>query len=171
MNPRSAGRMDGRALIKLRETRPAWKKSQREYREMLEAELIRHKATTARLTFNTLDAARLDPGVAVWFSLKKVDNFEWQDALQLENPAPTIDEIDAAYRKVIGKHHPDRISQGSGGDPEIYKQLVTHRKNALAWVRGEHGNNYEHCIPCDAFVEVRHNIAGVRLAALSLASA
>lgn len=153
-----------RTLIELRKTRPAWRKGVHEYRTTLVAELERLGATSANITFNTLDSARLDPGVAVWFSMKKTNDFEWQAGLQLNNPAPTIEEIDRAYRTLVGPHHPDRINAGSGGDLMMFKRLGEYRRQARAWVLGEQSQNFEHCIPCDTFGEVRLNLAGIRLA-------
>jgi hypothetical protein len=113
---------------------------------------------------NTGDRERLDPGVAVWFSLAPQQDFSWQSGLRLDNPAPSLDEIDAAYRRLAQKHHPDAVANGSGGDVEVFQKLSEYRKQARSWVLGENTAKLEHSIPCDKFTEVRLNLAAIRLA-------
>lgn len=153
-----------RTLIDDRQSRSQWKKSAIDYRKMVAEELQRLGATAARITSNATERARLDPGVAVWFSTGKVEDFTWQKVLQLDDPAPTLDQIDAAFRRLVANHHPDRIAAGSGGDLSMFQKLREQRDKAKAWVLGTNTQSYEHCIPCDTFTEVRYNLAGIRLA-------
>ena len=102
---------------------------------------------------------RLDPGVAVYFSKNLKADYSWQAALGLDTPAPTLDDIDAAYRKKAMEHHPDR-----GGDVEVFRQLTKHRDQARAWIMGTHQQEHEYSIACDKFNEARLNIAALRLA-------
>lgn len=145
-----------RTRIQDRKAQSAWKRPYSHYRDSLVKELQRMGATSILLTRSPNE--RLDPGVSVWFSLKKED-FSWQEGLGLDTPAPTLDEIDEAYRARAAKHHPDR-----GGDIEIFKKLGEHRKNAKAWVLGTHNERHEYVVPCDKFSEARLNVAALRLA-------
>lgn len=154
----------GRTLIDQRKSRSNWKRPLSFYRDAVLTELERLKVTAATISYNEPGKERIDPGVAVWFSLRPAEDFSWQAGLHLDNPAPTLAEIDAAYRAVIEKHHPDRIAQGSGGDLEMYKRIVEYRKQAKAWVLGTNTTPLDNCIPCDRFKEVRQNIAAIRLA-------
>lgn len=150
---------DGWERTRIQDRRPqsAWKKSALGYRDALIRELQLMGATSILITRSTNE--RLDPGVAVWFSLKKED-LSWQDGLGIFNPAPTLDEIDEAYRARAMKHHPDR----EGGDIEIFKKLGDYRKAARAWVLGTHDARHEYVVPCDRFSEVRLNLAALRKA-------
>jgi len=145
-----------RTRIQDRKTQASWKKGYVDYRRALVAELSRMGATSVLITRSNNE--RMDPGVAVWFSLKKSD-FTWQEGLGIENPAPTLDEIETAYRSKAMLHHPDR-----GGDIEIFKKIGEHRKNAKAWVLGTHDQRHEYVVPCDKFTETKLNVAALRLA-------
>ena len=145
-----------RTRITDRKPQTAWKKPYTGYREALVKELERMGATS--IIISRSNSERLDPGVAVWFSMKKAD-FSWQDGLGIETPAPTLEEIESAYREKAMKHHPDR-----GGDIEIFRKLGDHRKNARAWVLGTHDQRHEYVVPCDKFNEARLNLAALRLA-------
>jgi hypothetical protein len=145
-----------RTRIQDRKPNAAWKKNYKQYRESVVKELERMGATSVLISRS--DNERTDPGVAVWFSLKKAD-FSWQDGLAIDNPAPTLEEIETAYRSKAMKHHPDR-----GGDIEIFKRMGEHRKNARAWVLGTHDQRHEYVVPCDKFNEARLNLAALRLA-------
>jgi len=145
-----------RTRIQDRKPQSAWKKPLTGYRDALVKELERMGATSIMISRS--GSERLDPGVAVWFSLKKED-FSWQDGLGIESPAPTLDEIESAFKAKAMKHHPDR-----GGDIEIFKKMGEHRKNARAWVLGTHTERHEYVVPCDRFNETRLNLAALRLA-------
>ena len=152
-----------RTRIQDRRRQSAWKKNLAGYREGLVRELELMGATS--ILISRSENERLDPGVAVWFSLKKPD-LSWQDGLGIYQPAPTLNEIDDAYKAKAMKHHPDR----EGGDIEIFKKLGEYRKAARAWVLGEHDKRHEYVVPCDKFSEVRLNLAALRLAFSSFRS-
>lgn len=142
-----------------RELRTAWKKTERQSIEALEQELKRFKVLSVTLTRKDPEDFRgpADPSVAIWFSRKHEDDFTWQDALGIRNPAPTIDEIDNAYRALVKKHHPDQ-----GGDVEMFRALTTHRKNAVAYITRLSGHSHELSMGADKFKEVRWNITAIR---------
>jgi hypothetical protein len=148
-----------RTRIESRKPQAAWKKSTKGYIDALIKELGRMGVTECMISFNRDDKARLDPGVAVYFSKNSKADFSWQAALGLDTPAPTLDEIDAAYKRKAMEHHPDR-----GGDVEVFRQLTKHRDRARAWILGTHESEHEFVIPCDRFNDVRLNIAAIRLA-------
>lgn len=149
----------GRTLIDARKSKPAWKKPYAYYNDAVLNELRRAGAGAVLITRNDVNRERMDPGVAVWYSLQPSDDFSWQSGLALENPAPTLDEIDAAFRRLIGKNHPDQINLGSGGDIEVYKRLVDYRKKAKAWVLGQSAPVFDNCLPFDKFKTTRENMA------------
>lgn len=154
-----------RTRVKDREERKAWKKTERQTMEALDLELKRFGVLSAAVTRKDPNDIRGpdDPSVSVYFSRKHEDDFSWQDALGIHNPAPTLDEIDTAYRRLVAQHHPDR-----GGDVEIFHALTTHRKNAVAYVSRLSGLAHEHVIACDKFKESRWNINAIRLTIHSL---
>jgi hypothetical protein len=141
----------------------AWKKPFSYYRDALVAQLERLGADEVVISFNTGDDARRDPGVTVYFSKPVVEDFSWQLALGIDNPAPTIAEIDDAYRKKAMLNHPDR-----GGDVEIFKRLGQHREKAKAWVQNRSRNAHEYGLPCDRFKEPRWNLNALRLGIAAL---
>ena len=147
-----------RTRIKERKGQSAWKFGAAKYKEMLTAELGRMGATSILIT-RSVDE-RLDPGVAVWFSLKKED-YSWQQGLGLDNPAPTIQMIDDAFREKPKKVHPDSFG---GGDPELFKRLNEWRQRAKAWVEGRHLDRHEYVMAIDQYTETRLNICALRLA-------
>jgi hypothetical protein len=102
-----------------------------------------------------------DPSVTVWFSRSKADDFSWQSALGISNPAPSMDEINTAFRKLATKHHPDNIARGSGGDLEIFHALSKHKDKAVAFVNRTSGLANEFVIACDKFEEARWNLAAI----------
>jgi hypothetical protein len=145
-----------RTRIQDRKPQSAWKKPLSGYKDALIKELKVMGATSILISRSGNE--RMDPGVSVWFSMKKED-FSWQDALGIDSPAPTIEEVEEAFRKKAMNHHPDR-----GGDIEIFKKLGEHRKNARAWILGTHNQRHEYVVPCDKFNETRLNVAALRLA-------
>lgn len=147
-----------RTLLKDRESRTAWKKSQHQALDILEDELRRFGVLSATVTLKDPQDIRTapDPSLAVHFSRKRDDDFSWQGALGISNPAPTIEEIESAFRKLAAKHHPDR-----GGDIETFHALSVHKKNALAYVNRLSGASYDYVIACDKFKETRWNITAI----------
>ena len=148
-----------------RESRPAWKKPERESIDALELELKRFGVLSATLTRKDPDDFRgpSDPSIALHFSRRREEDFSWQDALGITNPTPTIDEVDEVYRKLARKHHPDQ-----GGDVEMFRALTAHRKNALAYINRLSGQSLEHAIACDKFKESKWNINAIRMTIHSL---
>jgi hypothetical protein len=125
---------------------------------MLSAELGKMGATSILVTRH--EDERLDPGVSVWFSLTKED-FSWQQVLGLENPAPTLAEIDSAFRAKVKPCHPDNPN---GGDVELYKRLVESRNAAKNWIVGTHAHRHEYVMAIDQYTEARLNLCALRLA-------
>lgn len=141
----------------------AWKKPFAYYRQALVDQLGKLGANEVVISFNTGDDARRDPGVTVYFSKPLKADYSWQMGLGIDNPAPTLDEIDEAYRKKALINHPDR-----GGDVEIFKKLGKYREAARAWVTGKAGSDFEYALPCDRFSEPRWNINALRLGIAAL---
>lgn len=148
-----------RTLIKERVNRSNWKKNYAFYREQVVTELERFGANA--VSIHKTKNENLDPGIAVWFSMKPPDDFSWQVGLQLDNPAPSLDEIDRAYRQLCQRHHPDAVANGSGGDVQMFHRLSEWRKKARAWVLGNNAPALDNCIPMDRFADARQNMAGV----------
>ncbi len=143
----------------------SWKRTANDYREELAKELDRREAPVAIISTNvpinvrgqmsTKGVEPRDVGVAIYFSMPMKEDFRWQDALNLHQPAPTPDEINEAYRRLAAQHHPDR-----GGDVEMFRSLTRHRDNALRFAtRNDAAPDY--VIACDLFREVRLNMAAI----------
>jgi hypothetical protein len=94
--------------------------------------------------------------VSVWFSRKIKEDFAWQDALNLHDPAPTEEQVQAAYRPLAAKYHPDR-----GGDTAMFQAVTRHRDNALRWINRKTDQRFDYSIACDLFKEVRLNMAAI----------
>lgn len=153
-----------RTLIDHRKSQAAWKKNFVFYREAVVKELERMGVSSITISRNDTSKEKLDPGVAVWFSIKAVADFSWQQGLQLDNPVPSLDEIDSAFRRLAQKHHPDAVANGSGGDVAMFHKLSDYRKKARAWVLGDNAQKHDNCIPCDRFMDARQNLAAIRSA-------
>jgi len=152
-----------RVPIADRRVMKAWKKPFTYYRDALVAQLAKLGAVEVVISFNTADDARRDPGVTVYFSKPLKADYSWQMGLGIDNPAPTLTEIDDAYRKKAMVNHPDR-----GGDVEVFKRLGKYREQARAWVSGKQGSNFEYALPCDRFSEPRWNLNALRLGVAAL---
>lgn len=152
-----------RTRIQDRKERGGWKKSFKHYRDTLAKEMGRMGVTEMLVTYNAPGLDRMDCGVAVYFSKGQAQTFEWQDALGIATPAPTLDEIDTAYKKKAMIHHPDR-----GGDIDIFKAMTKHRDAARAWVLGTERQEHEYVMAVDRFTETRLNLAAIRLAIAAL---
>jgi hypothetical protein len=153
-----------RTLIDQRKNQSSWKKPYSHYRDAVIQELKRMGAKSVTISKNDTGKERLDPGVAVWFSMKVTSGYSWQSGLNLDNPAPSLDEIDNAYRKLVQKHHPDAVANGSGGDIQMFHKLSDYRKKARAWVLGSNAPIHDNCIPCDRFADARQNLAAIKSA-------
>jgi hypothetical protein len=141
----------------------AWKKPFTYYRDALVQQLERLGANEVVISFNTGDDSRRDPGVTVYFSKPAKEDYSWQMGLGIDSPAPTLQEIEDAYRKRALAHHPDR-----GGDVEIFKKLGQYRIAARAWVLNKTRTEHEFALPCDRFKEPRWNINALRLGIAAL---
>jgi hypothetical protein len=147
-----------RTRIKERKAQTAWKKNWNDSKNSLAKELGMLGATSILIT--RAEDERLDPGVAVWFSRAKED-FSWQQGLGLDTPAPTIEQIDEAFRNKAKSVHPDRPD---GGDPEAFKKLAEQRTAAKAWVTGTHDHRHEYVMAIDQYNEARLNLKALQMA-------
>src|SRR6266700_628045 len=149
-----------------REVRPAWKKTERQTNEALELELKRFGAVAPVITRKDSQDFRTapDPSIAVWFSRKREEeDFSWQNALRIDNPAPSIEEIESAFRRLAAPYHPDK-----GCDIETWHALHNHKKNALAYVNRLSGASRDFAIPFDNLKAARWNINAIRMTIHSL---
>lgn len=145
-----------------------WKRSANQYRDALVQELTRMQSPSAVISSNvplnlrgamTQGIEPLDVGVAVYFSRKIKEDFSWQDALGIHDPAPTADQINDSFRRLAQTYHPDR----PGGDLAMFQALAKHRDNALRWVNRATNQRFDYVIACDQFREVRLNMAAIGL--------
>jgi hypothetical protein len=144
----------------------SWKRTANEYREELAKELDRSKmvnpviSTNVPLNLRGQMTKGIDPadvGVAIYFSKPMKEDFSWQEGLNLKDPAPTEEQINAAYRRLVTQYHPDRPG---GGDREMFLALSKHRDNALRWVTRATAPP-DLMIACDLYKEVRLNMAAI----------
>lgn len=144
-----------RTAIKDREARAAWKKTERQSLEVLDMELKRFGALAWTLTRKDPSDIRTAPdsSVAILISRPTEDDFSWQQVLGISNPAPTVEEIESAFRRLASQHHPDR-----GGDIETFHVLSRHKRAALAYVNRMSGVAHDYVMPCDKFKETRWNV-------------
>jgi hypothetical protein len=151
-----------------RKFQAAWKKTATQYRDALEKELTRMEAPSFIISSNVPLTQRgamerglepLDVGVAVYFSRKVKEDFSWQDVFNIHDPAPTEEQVDAAFRPLAKKYHPDSPT----GDRAMFETLTKHRDNAKRWINRKTNQDFSHVIACDAFKEVRLNMAAIVL--------
>lgn len=145
-----------------RSRRAAWKGTLLKYKEALAVELKRSGATDWLITYDPHGS--LDPGVAVAFSRKPIDQYGWQEALGFIGRVPSVDEINRAYRERIRKIHTD----GPTPDLKLFHSLTEHRDRAIDWAMGRHRAEHEYVIAIDVFDELRLNINAVKIVLLSL---
>jgi hypothetical protein len=145
----------------------SWKRTANQYRDQLATELERMGSPFAVISSNvplnmrgamTQGIEPRDVGVAVYFSRKIKEDFSWQDALNLHDPAPTEDQVQNAYRRLAALYHPDQ-----GGDVELFRSATRHRDNAIRWINRKTDHNFDYVIACDQFREVRLNMAAIVL--------
>ena len=143
-----------------REDRRAWKKTDRQFLELLAKELdlfgcfgivVTRKDPSERISAP-------DPSVAVWFSRRSKDDFRWQDALGITNPDPSIEEVNRVFRELARKYHPDLRRE----DAERMVELNIHHDNAIRFIKQTKGEQSQFCIGCDKFTELRWNVNAVR---------
>lgn len=144
----------------------AWKRTANQYREELAKELDRAKAPVAVISTNvplnvrghmTPGIEPRDVGVAIYFSKPVKEDFRWQDALNIHDPAPSEEQINRAYRALVAQYHPD---SAGGGDREMFLALTQHRDNAIRWINRSTAAP-DFVIACDTFREVRLNLAAI----------
>jgi len=145
----------------------SWKRTANQYRDALVSELTRMESPSAVISSNvplnlrgamTPGVEPLDVGVAVYFSRKIKEDFSWQDALGIHDPAPTAEQINTAYKRLAAQYHPDR-----GGDIAMFQSITKHRDNALRWINRASNQNFDYVIACDQFKEVRLNMAAIMM--------
>lgn len=143
----------------------SWKRTANQYREALATELERMGSPSEVISSNvplnlrgalTPGVEPRDVGVAVYFSRKIKEDFSWQDALNLHDPAPTEQQVNDAYRRLAALYHPDQ-----GGDVELFRAATRHRDNAIRWINRKTEQNFEYVIACDQFREIRLNMAAI----------
>jgi hypothetical protein len=148
-----------------RRTMSAWKRTATQYRDGLEKELTRMGCPSFVISSNvpltqrgtmTQGIEPLDVGVAVYFTRKIKEDFAWQDALGIHDPAPTVEQINDSFRRLATIYHPDK-----GGDIAMFQAATKHRDNALRWVNRKTESNFDYVIACDQFKEVRLNMAAI----------
>ena len=144
-----------RTLIELRKPGKQWQKPLEYYRQQIIKELTLMGATSILIARATVDQERLDPGVAVWFSMTTED-YSWQTLLELP-PAPTLDQIDASYRVKAKQVHPE----GPKPDIEMFVRLGKARVAAIAWVKGTHTDRHEFVMALDRYGAIKWNMAGL----------
>jgi hypothetical protein len=161
-----------RTRIQDRKIMTAWKKGTREYRELLIRELERMGVSSLVLSTNvplnlrgdlTVGIEPRDPGVAVYFTRKVKEDYSWQDILGIHDPAPSVEQIESAYKRLAVKYHPD-----VGGDKEMFVTVLEAKEKAVAWVKMQESKEHNYVIACDAFKEVRLNICAIRLTIAAL---
>jgi len=144
-----------------------WKKPFGAYRDDLISEVERMGALSLTLSTNIpLNLRGLpregynppDPGVAVYFTRAVRDDFDWQGFLDLSG-APSIEQIDARYRELSKKYHPD----ARGGDVGLFRALVRARDSGHNAVLGRRKPEHEYVLACDLFTEVRLNMHAIGL--------
>jgi hypothetical protein len=148
-----------RTFLGDREERKGWKKTELQSIKDLETELKRFDVVSSVITRKDPSDIRgaNDPSIAVYFSRKsKREDFSWQRVLQLDNPAPSLDEINSAYRRLVAPHHPDR-----GGDADLFKELTKHKDAAIRYAKRMSGATHDHVIAADKYTEIRWNIFAV----------
>jgi hypothetical protein len=151
-----------RTRLQDRKNNQAWKWTYPQAVDRLLRELKRFKATAVLITRN--ETRMEDSGVAVYFSLKPLDAYGWQEALGFVGEVPTIAQIDKAYRDRAVKVHPD----GPTPDIALFNALTKHRDDARAWARGEQKIEHDKCIAIDTFKEQRWNVNAIRLTVFAL---
>ena len=155
-----------RTRIQDRKEQASWKAALLTYREKLDRELTRLGTTAYLFTRNRWAGAAdpLDPGVAVYFSRKPINNYAWQEALGFIGVVPSLEDIDRAYKQRATKLHPDMPT----GDAKLFHALTEHRDRARDWALGRHRAEHEYVLACDVFDEVRLNVNAIRLTIAAL---
>lgn len=154
-----------RTRINQRDKRGQWKKPLFHYLSELEIELRKIKAVGVVVTGDR-DAERIDPGVAVYFSLPPAEaTGDWQDILGIENPKPSVEEIDAKFKELRIRYSPDNQRTGN---LEYYLRCEAASREAKAWATGDFGKRHARAIACDRYGEVRLNVKAIQVTIAAL---
>lgn len=154
-----------RTRIQDRKPMSSWKRTANQYRDMLADELGRMKSPSAVISSNvplnlrgamTSGIEPPDVGVAVYFSLPRKEDFSWQEVLGIHDPGPTEQRVQDAFRRLAALYHPDK-----GGDLAMFQKAAKARDAALAWINRDSNQKFDYVIACDAFREVRLNMAAI----------
>lgn len=150
-----------RTRINQRMKRGQWKKNLLQYQKELVQELDKVGALAIILTMNEIEKEERDPGVAVYFTKPPSEkDTDWQDILGIDNPSPSVGEIDDRFKELARKYHPDNQTTGNY---EMYKKIDAARKTAKAWATGQFGKDHEHVIACDKYNEIRLNVKAIQV--------
>ena len=156
-----------RTRVQDRRVQASWRLPANKYRDGLLTELARMGASSVVISTNvplnqrgdlTTAQQPRDPGVAVYFTRKPKPDFSWQDVLGVIHPDPSLDQIDAAYKRLAQLHHPDK-----GGDTATWLAILKARNDARDWVTGKTDAAHALVIACDSFTEVRWNLCSLRI--------
>lgn len=146
-----------RTLLRDREDRKRWGKTELQAIKALEKELLLFGAETYVLTRrdpNEIISAP-DPSVSVLLTRKQEEDFQWQQVLDITSPTPTRQEIETAFKRKAAKYHPE----GLNADLETYIAFNRHKQNALAYIDRLSGKGkFNYILPCDKFSQVRWNV-------------
>lgn len=155
-----------RTRIQDRKPMAQWKKSYAWTKDALGGELKKLGATDWLITFNQGIGSQSsnDPGVAVYFSRKPVNQYAWQEALGFIGQVPTIDQINKAYTERVKRIHPD----GPTPDADMFRVLTEHRDRARDWAEGKQRREHEYVLACDVFNDTRLNLNAIRLTIAAL---
>ena len=156
----------GRTLIEERVNQKAWKKQLSVYSKAVAHQLELLGANVVLITYNErAQDADKDRGVAVWYSRQQSKDTSWQRVLHLDNPNPTREDIDRAFKRRVMEErcHPDLIAGGSGGDAKTYIRRNEAWRNGKAYLEGDNPYDLKNCLPMDRYVDVRQNMAGAKL--------
>jgi hypothetical protein len=149
-----------RTRINQREKRAQWKKPLAHYEKELHAELFKLKAVGIVVTAD-LSAEKIDPGVAVYFSLPPAEaSGDWQDILGIDNPKPSETEIEDRVKELRARFHPEKTGTGN---LDMYLKVGDAAVQAKAWATGNFGKRYEKAIACDRYNEVKLNLKAIQV--------
>ena len=154
-----------------RKPKGGWKLTANQYRKALEKQLklmgveefsyvISSNVPLTDREQMTRGIEPMDVGVAVYFSRKVKRDFTWQDALDIHDPAPTMEQVDRAFKRLSLQYHPDRAT----GNVEMFHAVCRHVEHAKNWINRKTEQNFNQVIPCDNFEEVRLNMAAIVMA-------
>ena len=154
-----------RTRINQREKRGQWKKPLSHYLKELEVELAKIKAVGVVVT-GDVEAQKIDPGVAVYFSLPPAEaSGDWQDILGIDNPKPSVAEIDARFKELRIRYSPDNLQTGN---LDYYLKCEAAMREAKSWATGNFGKKHERAIACDRYGEVRLNVKAIQVTIAAL---